>query len=600
MKKYISIIALFAVVTACSDDTPPKSERCTSASPVVLEPSEAGCVAVNIDNASYSSSDESKVRACVDADDENQLNVKILDAGLCVELRGTHAGQVRLKNGGNYATTVVLDGIGIGPAASGNSGLRLNAGDITGLDASEPYNGFVYTVRLKGDSTIVGASDYNGKKAVNCKGNMTVTGDGTLRVEGHFKTGIHVDDVLRIESGTVDVVLDRASATLSDPEDGSTQQKGFGVKAGNGFEMAGGTLRITATDSATQATGYEARGLKVAGMDYKNGDGKGYIRITGGSIDITSDSKALFAGWEAEDAECASVCAASYKDYDYSSASACTSAACGGNPAPLVEIAGGDIRIATKLAASGGNGPGGGGNPGGGPGGRPGGGGNPGGMPGADQSGSASRSPEGIESKGSLTITGGNIYIKATDDGINSAGDMTIGASDGTGPVIVSQSTGNDGIDANGNMTFLGGIVAGIGAGSPECGIDVNTEGQKSIAFKGGTVIGIGASAGDYPKTWGAGAAVSGSVTKGKTVALADASGNAIAAIRVPSDAGGTGMYILSDRLTSGQSYRLYTDADVTNATWFADTLLTAGASVSGTATSVTAAQTTSQGGMMH
>ncbi|MCR4872734.1 MAG: carbohydrate-binding domain-containing protein [Bacteroidales bacterium] len=94
---------------------------------------------------------------------------------------------------------------------------------------------------------------------------------------------------------------------------------------------------------------------------------------------------------------------------------------------------------------------------------------------------------EGIESKNTLDISGGEIFVNAYDDGINSGQDLTI-----TDGYVYSRSTSNDGIDANGNGYLNGGLVYAIGASSPEVAIDVNSEDGKQLYVNGGTIIAIG------------------------------------------------------------------------------------------------------------
>ena len=97
---------------------------------------------------------------------------------------------------------------------------------------------------------------------------------------------------------------------------------------------------------------------------------------------------------------------------------------------------------------------------------------------------------EGIESKNYLNITGGEIYINAYDDGINSAQDMTI-----EGGYIYSHSDNNDGTDANGDVYLNGGLVYASysnGARTPELGIDSYPEGGKKIYVNGGVIIAVG------------------------------------------------------------------------------------------------------------
>jgi hypothetical protein len=104
---------------------------------------------------------------------------------------------------------------------------------------------------------------------------------------------------------------------------------------------------------------------------------------------------------------------------------------------------------------------------------------------------------EGIESKTCIDITGGQVTVNTSDDAINSsynddtkslsyAGDLTI-----SGGYVYARSTGNDGIDANGNCYIKGGVVYAIGSSSPEVAIDANSEEQKQLYLTGGTIISI-------------------------------------------------------------------------------------------------------------
>ena len=102
---------------------------------------------------------------------------------------------------------------------------------------------------------------------------------------------------------------------------------------------------------------------------------------------------------------------------------------------------------------------------------------------------------EGIESKTSIDITGGQVTVNASDDAINASnntdtngsGDLTI-----SGGYVYARSTGNDGLDANGNVYIKGGLIYAIGSGTPEVAIDANSEEQKKLYVKGGTIIAIG------------------------------------------------------------------------------------------------------------
>ena len=86
---------------------------------------------------------------------------------------------------------------------------------------------------------------------------------------------------------------------------------------------------------------------------------------------------------------------------------------------------------------------------------------------------------EGVESKTRVDITGGRTTLVASDDAINASynddtanlenvGDFTI-----TDGYLYAYSTGNDGIDSNGDCYIKGGVVYAIGA---EEAIDANSE----------------------------------------------------------------------------------------------------------------------------
>jgi hypothetical protein len=91
---------------------------------------------------------------------------------------------------------------------------------------------------------------------------------------------------------------------------------------------------------------------------------------------------------------------------------------------------------------------------------------------------------EGLESKNILTITGGNIDIQAYDDCINASTHIQI---DG-GSIYCSSAT-NDGIDSNGTLTVTGGLIVSAGSTRPEEGFDCD---RNRFTITGGTLVGIG------------------------------------------------------------------------------------------------------------
>jgi hypothetical protein len=209
-----------------------------------------------------------------------------------------------------------------------------------------------------------------------------------------------------------------------------------------------GTLHLTAASDGLHANdGIYINGGNTtiqAGNDGVQCDS--IITISGGSLNITATDKGIVDSMGINISGGTIVISSEYK--------------CIKTKANLL-ISGGDIQVICTGTASSGNGWGGG--------------------------SSSSSSPEGIEAKGTITITGGKVFSQSADDAINSGGDLTI-----SGGLVMAYSTGNDGIDANGDCYIQGGTVYAIGARSPEVAIDANTEERKQLYVQGGTIVAIG------------------------------------------------------------------------------------------------------------
>ncbi|MGN1353376.1 MAG: carbohydrate-binding domain-containing protein [Alloprevotella sp.] len=201
---------------------------------------------------------------------------------------------------------------------------------------------------------------------------------------------------------------------------------------------------------------------------------------------------------------------------------------------------------------------------------------------------------EGIESKQTLTVDSGTVRVKAYDDAINASSHIYI-----NGGNITAIATNNDGIDANGSVYVAGGYTMAFGSGSPECGIDANSEEGYTVYFTGGTLLAMGGSNSTPTSSESTQAYVSGSASVSAGTEVSLKSGDTVlATFTIPENytsttsssggnmrpgggmggtSGGSSMLITCPGLTSGSSYTL-----------------TAGSSSS----SVTAAQSGSSGGM--
>ena len=153
---------------------------------------------------------------------------------------------------------------------------------------------------------------------------------------------------------------------------------------------------------------------------------------------------------------------------------------------------------------------------------------------------------EGIESKSTITVTGGYVYASSSDDAINASSDLTI-----SGGYVMANSSGNDGIDANGNLYIKGGNVFAIATTSPEVALDANTEGNKQLYITGGNIVAIGGLESGASISNGT-AYQSSSYSKGTWYGLYNGSSSVAFAYKVPSNSSmGTPMVVYTTGSTS-------------------------------------------------
>ena len=158
---------------------------------------------------------------------------------------------------------------------------------------------------------------------------------------------------------------------------------------------------------------------------------------------------------------------------------------------------------------------------------------------------------EGIESKGTLTISDGTVMVSAHDDGINSSGDLTI-----SGGTVMTVGTNNDGIDANGNMYLKGGTLVAMGAGGAEAGIDISED--KKLYIDGCNIFGIGGRFdGSIGSTTQGIVSTTGSVSANGTVTISNGS-TTLASFTMPPYSYSNGTITVSaPGMSSGSSYTL-------------------------------------------
>lgn len=167
---------------------------------------------------------------------------------------------------------------------------------------------------------------------------------------------------------------------------------------------------------------------------------------------------------------------------------------------------------------------------------------------------------EGIESKSTLTINGGDIYIKAVDDAINAGKAIYI-----NGGNIVAYSTTNDGIDSNGELTVTGGRVFAIGARSPEEGFDCD---NNTFKITGGLLVGVGgATSLPTASVSTQASAILGSGNAGTIYSLLTSDNEEAMTFKSPVSF--NTLLLSGSKLSSGKAYKLVSVSDVSNASDF-------------------------------
>ena len=136
---------------------------------------------------------------------------------------------------------------------------------------------------------------------------------------------------------------------------------------------------------------------------------------------------------------------------------------------------------------------------------------------------------EGLESKAIMTINGGTIEAECYDDCLNASTSLVI-----NGGKIYCYSSGNDGIDSNGTLTITGGLVISSGTTAPEEGFDCD---QNTFKITGGVLIGTGGATSDPTSsacTQYSAKCTATSVTFNQVFYVTDSSGNCILAYKMP------------------------------------------------------------------
>ncbi len=397
-------------------------------------------------------------------------------------------------------------------------------------------------------SGVVVNSDNEPSAAIFSKADLTITGSGTLSVTSDFNDGITSKDTLKITDGTLvinsnkdgivgkDVIaVEKAVITITAGKDGMRSTNDTDTGQGN-ILLKDGTYTITANNDAIQAYGL----LQVDGGTFNLTSGGGYTGSISANVNpgsggmgrpdtvtqatettdasSTSDSKKALKATGGIIINGGAFTIASYEDSVNSSGNVVI------NGGTLTIQAGDDaIHSDTDVTISGGT-------------------------------ITIANAYEGIEGK-NITINSGDIKVTSSDDGINvndAAGLLTI-----TGGNIYLNA-GGDGLDSNGSAKMTGGTVYVDGpTDSGNGAIDYD----KSFTISGGTIIAAGSS-GMAQSTDSSSSQPSilmyytAAQAAGTTLTVKDESGNTVASFTPAKQYSSAA--ISAPGLKTGQTYTLY------------------------------------------
>lgn len=496
MKKMITLIAVFALTIAAMAQTP--SDNTVE----VVYNGTTATVNVASNVAQYLTVTQSGAHVSIVQSDS-------LASEITYKLSGTTTdGEFYMS--GSYKATLELNGLtltNVTPVYSGaaihvQNGKRINVKVITGTT-----------------NTLVDAASGSQKGCLYVKGHAEFKQQGTLNVVGNVKHGIKAGEYISLKNATLNV----------------TSAVGDGISCNEYFLMESGTINISGTGDDGIQCDIDGDASTGETTDHEDED-SGNMYITGGTISINCSAIAakgiksagdiFISGdpvinvttsgkgtWDEDDLETKAACGISADGNISISGGTLTLTATGSGGKGMkcdgfMNISDGDITIATTgglyynngttentnytgntdhvssdyysspkgikaglktengnsytysggMVISGGN----------------------------IKVTTTGRNGEGIESKNTLEINGGEIFVDTYDDGINSAQDMTV-----NGGFIFAHSNNNDGMDANGNFYINDGIVYAIGSRSPEVALDANTEEGKRLYINGGVIIAV-------------------------------------------------------------------------------------------------------------
>ena len=446
------------------------------------------------------------------------------------KLSGEYQGQIKVETADSDAVRLVLDNANI-TNSSGAALNVVNADEVILYSASGTTN----TISDGADYTATGEDDPDA--VVYSKADLTIAGEGTLKVNGNHEDGIHTSDGLVIASGTLEVNAANTGIKGKDYVDilGGTinvtaQQDGIkstnDTDEGKGWtRLSNGTVTVNAGDDGFKASRVvEISGGSLTVEQSDEGIEAQYINVSGGDVNVTSADDGMNASLKTSNSESTDSSANTSDTANQQQNNQQQGSLPGGQQSGTSNqqqqgmgqppaMPGGNAQDGTSQNGTTGTGQQGMGQP------------PQGGMPGG-----GGGTFEVIDA--AINVSGGHVTVNAEGDGIDSNGVTTL--SGGTLIVNGPSQGGNAALDTNGDLLLNGAtVLSGSTADMFEAPSTNSTSGYLKLTNSSG-------------------------FEQGSTVQVADSSGKVVANYKV-TKSNVQLVLVSSSSIVKGQSYTVYT-----------------------------------------
>lgn len=446
------------------------------------------------------------------------------------KLSGEYQGQIKVETADSDAVRLVLDNANI-TNSSGAALNVVNADEVILYSASGTTN----TISDGADYTATGEDDPDA--VVYSKADLTIAGEGTLKVNGNHEDGIHTSDGLVIASGTLEVNAANTGIKGKDYVDilggiiNVTAQQD-GIKSTNDTDEGKGWTRLS-NGTVTVNAGYDgfkaSRVVEISGGSLTveqsdEGIEAQYINVSGGDVNVTSADDGMNASLKTSNSESTDSSANTSDTANQQQNSQQQGSIPGGQQSGTSNqqqqgmgqppaMPGGNAQDGTSQNGTTGTGQQGMGQP------------PQGGMPGG-----GGGTFEVIDA--AINVSGGHVTVNAEGDGIDSNGITTL--SGGTLIVNGPSQGGNAALDTNGDLLLNGAtVLSGSTADMFEAPSTNSTSGYLKLTNSSG-------------------------FEQGSTVQVADSSGKVVANYKV-TKSNVQLVLVSSSSIVKGQSYTVYT-----------------------------------------